>query len=208
MSFLREGKSNNGPVSLIKGRSLRHIPCPTLPPQSPPLSLPPLSLPLSLLSSATLPHIPFLCLSLPSSQYVSMNRYNDLCLHFLPRLCSESLALPTIDHFLILIPSYCNSTQIYTKRSHLTTHVRTHTGETPYACTWAPCDKKFKRSDELTRHMRLHTGERPFKCPLCPKTFSRSDHLRKHSKSHRGDSFPTEVTPPEWLRMQEVEISS
>jgi uncharacterized C2H2 Zn-finger protein len=98
--------------------------------------------------------------------------------------------------------------QIYTKRSHLTTHVRTHTGETPYICTWVTCDKKFKRSDELTRHMRLHTGERPFKCPLCPKTFSRSDHLRKHSKSHRGDVFPSEIARQEWMSMQEVEISS
>uniref|UniRef100_A0A8D1IL04 Krueppel-like factor 17 n=2 Tax=Sus scrofa TaxID=9823 RepID=A0A8D1IL04_PIG len=79
---------------------------------------------------------------------------------------------------------YENCGKAYTKRSHLVSHQRKHTGERPYKCTWEACTWSFFRSDELGRHTRIHTRYRPHKCDQCGRQFMRSDHLRQHQRTH------------------------
>lgn len=56
----------------------------------------------------------------------------------------------------------CN--RVFPREKSLQAHIRTHTGEKPYVCTFSGCTKRFTQSGQLRTHQRLHTGEKPFAC--------------------------------------------
>ncbi|XP_072279595.1 uncharacterized protein [Pyxicephalus adspersus] len=73
----------------------------------------------------------------------------------------------------------------YTQRSTLAIHQRNHSGERPYSCS--ECGDRFSQRACLVSHLKVHTGEKPFLCTECGKSFSRKSSLVRHIKFHKGE---------------------
>lgn len=115
--------------------------------------------------------------------------------------------------FLVTVCSYCGTSfrQLY----HLTEHINSHTGVTPYACK--VCNKRFSRHTILKAHQRVHTGEKPHICEIdgCDRAYAYEIDLKRHKFSAHGIyskkhicSFCEKVFPEKKLLRKHLESHS
>lgn len=100
--------------------------------------------------------------------------------------------------------TFPNCDKVFERIHNLRSHIRTHSGDRPYACT--TCGLRFSRNHDLKRHERIHQGVRPYVCDFCGKSFLRLDALNRHLKVNNGKGCRTRVKKSELLNLPPVPV--
>ncbi|ELV10903.1 Zinc finger protein 407 [Tupaia chinensis] len=75
----------------------------------------------------------------------------------------------------------------FTEKWALNNHMKLHTGEKPFKCSWPTCHYSFLTASAMKDHYRTHTGEKSFLCDLCGFAGGTRHALTKHRRQHTGE---------------------
>ncbi|XP_031635422.1 zinc finger protein 37-like [Contarinia nasturtii] len=133
---------------------------------------------------------------------------------------------PSVKHGKKHKCTFCN--YVTSQKGHLTRHIRTHTGEKPFACEIYA--KAFAQKHNLNRHKKTHAAEfqfccskcrqaheidkmnhegkckhRQYACHLCKNAAHHLQHLKQHMQIHNGErSFRCRVCAKTFLRKDDL----
>lgn len=78
----------------------------------------------------------------------------------------------------------------YRFKSELETHIKAHTSEFPFVCTWDGCTKRFHKQNFLKKHIRFQHEKRGVTCPECGRVFAGFTQKKIHMAEEHGHDKP------------------